>query len=578
MKKSFLVTFVVGSLFVTSCTEDVYNPERIKEDYAQNFVELFGEINPNQDWNVAELKSVTVNPGSSTEVQIYANAGDIYKLVGNYHNVVGKQTLKFDAAKNVNDFLVSVGGKGKLAKNGDEVSFADASTRTYESDVDNVFTKLTEYKQFSWQEVTTITNKLREDRDNTDVRGIKRNFIMQKKPGEIINVYPIYWNAMYHHTVGIFWEEDGELKEVDVYTDKVGDDLQVFLEKKERQEGDWWERPKYSWEDYGWVNANNNSNDRNERGYASIALPVGYDNDDFRIKQNAGFQSRGFTIELPDYTQFGFYIKVYDTRNKLIDTYYTNRYKNGKAGEMASYFTDNQGRAFLGFEDQYSRGAKKDLNDLMLIIDPAPSTIVEPEPEPDPDPDPEPEPTPEATTWIIAAEDLGETDDYDFNDVVFSVTHTSGETTATITPLAAGGSLETYVSYKGTRINDGKEFHSWFGDDYKANADGTYGFINTQTSGNPGESFTITVDKDFTMSTNDDQLGESMGGFSITVGENTITAPKSGATPQMICVPADWKWPVERINIKDAYSQFSNWVNDPTVEWYNEPVSGKVIE
>ena len=68
MKKSFLVTFVVGSLFVTSCTEDVYNPERVQEDYTQNFVELFGEINPNQDWNVAELKSVTVDPGSSTEV------------------------------------------------------------------------------------------------------------------------------------------------------------------------------------------------------------------------------------------------------------------------------------------------------------------------------------------------------------------------------------------------------------------------------------------------------------------------------------------------------------------------------
>ena len=55
---------------MASCTEDAYNPDRIKEDYEQNFVDLFGEINPNQDWNVAELKSVTVEPGNSTEVEI----------------------------------------------------------------------------------------------------------------------------------------------------------------------------------------------------------------------------------------------------------------------------------------------------------------------------------------------------------------------------------------------------------------------------------------------------------------------------------------------------------------------------
>ena len=558
---------------MSSCTEDIYNPDKVKEDYEQNFVDLFGEINPNQDWNAAELKSVTVDPGSSTEVQIYANAGDIYKLVGNYRNVAGKKTLKFDAAKGLNDFLVSVGGKGKLAKNGEEVNFADAATRTYGTDVANVFTKITDYKHFSWQEVTTITNKLREDRDNTDVDGIKSNFIMQKKPSETINVYPIYWHAMSTHTVGIFWEEEGTLKGVDVYTDKKGDDLQVFLEEREK---------KWQWKDYKWVNANNNSNSRYD--FASTALPRGYDEDDYRIKKEAGFQSRGFTINLPNYTQFGFYIKVYDTDGRHVETYYTNKHKNGRAGEMASYFTDAQGRAFLGFEDQYSRGADKDLNDLMLIIDPAPSTIVEPDPDPGTDPDEpeepeEPEPTPELRTWIIAAEDLGETDDYDFNDVVFSVTHTSGEKTATITALAAGGSFETYVSYNGTRINDGKEFHSWFGDDYTANADGTYGFINTQTSGSPGVAFTITVAEDFTMST-DGQLGTSMGGFSITVGNNTISAPKTGTAPQMICVPAGWKWPVERISVKDAYPDFSNWVTDPTsyAEWYKNPVSGQVIE
>lgn len=569
MKKSFLMVFVAGGLFMASCTEDAYNPDRIKEDYEQNFVDLFGEINPNQDWNVAELKSVTVEPGNSTEVEIYANAGDIYKLVGNYKGISGVQTLTFDAAKNLNDFFVSVGGKGKLVKNGEEVSFTDASTRTYESDVTGVFTKLTEYKRFSWKEVTTITNKLREDKDNTNVHGIKSNFIMQKKPDEIINVYPIYWNAMYKHTVGIFWEEGNGLKEVDVYTDKEGDDLQVFLQKKKRS----WFPPSSSWEDYGWVNANNNSNDRYSRGYASTVLPVKYDNNDYRVKEGEGFQSRGFTIELPDYTEFGFYIKVYGTDGKLIETYYTNKYKNGKAGEMASYFTDNQGRAFLGFEDQYSRGAKKDLNDLMLIIDPAPSVIVEPE-EPDPEPEPEPE---SPSTWTIAVEDLGNTDDYDFNDIVFTIKHVSGTEVATITPLAAGGSLETYLCYTdGEGEYHEKEFHSFFGVDGPG-SDGTYPLINTQSVNYSASSFEIKVDKDFS-------VAEKMGGFTIKVVNNqtqstvVIAAPDAGAAPQMICVPSGWQWPVERVNINDAYPGFSTWINDPTqVDWYKNPVNGQVM-
>ena len=127
MKKSFLVTFVVGSLFVTSCTEDVYNPERVQEDYTQNFVELFGEINPNQDWNVAELKSVTVDPGSSTEVEIYAFNGDVYKLVGDY-KVSSTQTLTFDAAKDVDDFTSKGGCEmvGGVA-HGDPEIFAEFS-------------------------------------------------------------------------------------------------------------------------------------------------------------------------------------------------------------------------------------------------------------------------------------------------------------------------------------------------------------------------------------------------------------------------------------------------------------------
>ena len=157
MKKSFLMVFVAGGLFMASCTEDAYNPDRIKEDYEQNFVDLFGEINPNQDWNVAELKSVTVEPGNSTEVEIYAKGTYAYQLVGNYKSVSGKQTLKFDAPENLNDFIVLADGKAKFVKNGDEVSFTDdAVTRTYYEDVEGVWSETSSYKEFEWNEVKSF--------------------------------------------------------------------------------------------------------------------------------------------------------------------------------------------------------------------------------------------------------------------------------------------------------------------------------------------------------------------------------------------------------------------------------------
>ena len=193
-------------------------------------------------------------------------------------------------------------------------------------------------------------------------------------------------------------------------------------------------------------------------------------------------------------------------------------------------------------------------------------------------PNQNPEPEPESpSTWTIAVEDLGNTDDYDFNDIVFTIKHVAGTEVATITPLAAGGSLETYLCYTdGEGEYHEKEFHSFFGVDGPG-SDGTYPLINTQSVNYSASSFEIKVDKDFS-------VAEKMGGFTIKVVNNqtqstvVIAAPDAGAAPQMICVPSGWQWPVERVNINDAYPGFSTWINDPTqVDWYKNPVNGQVM-
>lgn len=561
MKRSFVVTLVVGGLFMASCTEDVYNPDRIKEEYEQNFVDLFGEINPNQDWNVAELKSVTVDPGSSTEVKIYALNGDVYKLVGDYKEVSGTQTLTFDAAKGVNDFIVSVGGQGKLVKNGETVSFADAGTRSYNKwDWNGAFTVKDDYVNFPWNDVMAYADRLPDDKPNVDVDGLSTNFDLVMGREEI-TVYPVYWNAAFKHTLGIYWYDERNKRQTqDIYTDKEGNDVQVYVKRTEDTQ---WGRPD-TYE--GWENVTWDTFEKPADVTTGGNWPWGDGTKTYKgeIATSYGINSRGFTIDLPEGTEYGFYIKVdNDNDGRYENTFYTdpseNRNNEGK-GKMAAYFKQEMEngttRTFVGFEDQYNnRGDKKDLNDLMLMIDPSPIVIDN-----------------DVTKWIVAAEDLGATDDYDFNDVVFSVEHASGHDEAIITPLAAGGSLETYLYRNGSQIGD--EFHALLGG--SANADGSYSQINTTTAGSPGSPITIEVPVDFSLAYNDT---ENIGGFGLKIAgkETIIEAPGKGEVPQMICVPEGWKWPKERVRIDLAYPKFGEWGTNYQSEWYNEPVDGQVI-
>ncbi len=249
------------------------------------------------------------------------------------------------------------------------------------------------------------------------------------------------------------------------------------------------------------------------------------------------------------------------------------------------------GWRYLGFEDwreqDWGHSSDMDLNDLVFIIeglDPS-KEVVDPN-EPD-EPDPTPGPTP--IKWLVACEDLGAMDDFDFNDVVFEVEHVSGQTEATITPLAAGGTLETYLMRDGVKVNE-TEWHALFGS-APSNAE-----INASAVTKTAEPFKITVPADFSLSSS--KAGEgykaNMGGFHINVkrddGETSeITPPGEGEAPQMILIyqSADkkWSWPKERHSIKDAYPKFADWMNggdytvNPTgTNWYDEAVSNHLVQ
>ncbi|MCC8117570.1 MAG: DUF4842 domain-containing protein [Bacteroidales bacterium] len=142
----------------------------------------------------------------------------------------------------------------------------------------------------------------------------------------------------------------------------------------------------------------------------------------------------------------------------------------------------------------------RDYNDLIFRLTPA--VFVS-----DPDPSSDTEYSDVGFSWIWALEDLGSTDDFDFNDVVIRIQSITTNTSETVegsdtpqqviskkvklTPLAAGGTLPIYIHYVDKDGNDyvlstgkynltleadinllknknGEEYHEWFthGSDY----------------------------------------------------------------------------------------------------------------
>lgn len=178
-------------------------------------------------------------------------------------------------------------------------------------------------------------------------------------------------------------------------------------------------------------------------------------------------------------------------------------------------------------------------------------------------------PTPVKTpTWIIACEDLGDTDDFDFNDIVIGITYDNSARRLTVTPLAAGGTLRSVVCYNNMEIG---EIHEMLGGSSSS-------MINTHSKGTPGDSKVIENVSSF-------EIKANMGGLSVKIskisGENDsqIYAPGKGDIPQMICVPGTWAWPTERTSIEGAYTDFPNWCGDASnTSWINSVVEGKVVK
>lgn len=733
MNKNYLFKFyIMLAAFVmslTACTDYDNNYDERKLAYEEAFKDVFGNIDPNQDWNMAEKITADVNVERNINgtLEIYTESPSVYgsQLLARTALGGGKANVSFDVVKGTKNVYVTILDANKEAilasvspiKNGRLTGpkFAPGGgetcpvTRTEETvavrhNKSALINKFLETGASSW----TAYNNLPEgqklstggdypqpisaypmnqnDANSQETANIPNMYKLTgvdfshkddgHVAGDIRPIFGTYTNKYGEATDGVFMEGKDHIDQY-VRTGILGTDVTFTVKETGPVELDfmwrgtdfcdvfgyyyytdnnltsveWWnDVEKYILFDKfdsdptkSWIGGKQNTSTLTQlkewnagtssfnaikdmngadtynfggwddkttiygtkiklahfdaSGNASYTFDAGTKIGFFLIRPNSantGYDPYRFFISDTniDYEQF-FHVKGYAISNDI----------GRESRPYAATFNYNR-KTYVGFADE---SGDCDLNDIVFTTS---NTLPEP-----PDITPDDLPEPETASWIVACEDLGASDDIDFNDVVFKVAHVGGEEKITVTPLAAGGSLASDIYYDGKSIG---EIHQLFG--MPAVATGSYTFVNTtgarsrkgtpKTIGATNCDITSTIPSDFSMASwlvgkNTVDDAESMGGFAIITHQldgdgnalTAIKAPESGKVPQMICVPAmykrpgstpdkvekgDWSWPIERTGIAEAYNEdghkFADWVGDASsTDWYNYYTVGKVI-
>lgn len=173
----------------------------------------------------------------------------------------------------------------------------------------------------------------------------------------------------------------------------------------------------------------------------------------------------------------------------------------------------------------------------------------------------------EYNTYTFCFEDT-EKGDYDLNDIVIKAKRIN-ETTVEYSIVACGAFDELNVrNINAGDIQDNVEIHSLFGKAPKQT-------INTANGAEKLSPITArkTVSKSFSFLDSENQPFI----YDVTT-KLTVKLATKGQDPHGIMIPFEFKYPLERTCITDAYKEFNNWGSNPvnSTNWYTKPVEGKV--
>ena len=557
------IALAAGSLASCSVDDNENVTDSVKENYTREFIKQFGTINPNQDWSVVEQKSVTVNLPKASHVQIFEKQGNEFRLAADYKDVT-KQTITFDGTEGDNTpFLVFVDDAAYAVENGETLTVGAAAkggparAKKYPEGLGWITRGDKTIIQLSSTDVTLNVLANNNGKNVLDMGTVTEMASGNRgllSKGVTVNFYPLYWNSPKKHTVGIYYNDQStsQIVHIPVYADKTD----TYVDDADKEDLSFGPDAVAQ---IGWYPVETDAENCWHYSHTRKGI-FGPTTWDVTYERGFKFRSRSYEIKPTTSIAAGIYVEVDG------NYYYSDPALNGGKKFFAQNHissgdgTDEEGYTYLCFDDPDDNGNEgdKDYNDLVLYT-PTEMTPI----------------TRNETEWTIACEDLGGTFDYDFNDIVFRVRHTSGNDYAILIPVAAGGTLPAQLYYNNTPISD--EWHHHFGNGYATDV-----MINTGKGEETHAVKTIRLQNlptDWSITAFTTQAN----GLSIKVtranGDVTsVTGPSAGSAPQMLILPYDWQWPVELTRITKAYPDFGTWGSNYTnSSWVNNKVAENLI-
>lgn len=517
-------TFTVATIFLAAgCSE--YNPEEFNgnltkeeyekiSEYTQNFTLRYGKMDPDHDWGFGELA-----PKGSKGTRRAEPDGNNWITYG-YDNI------------------------------------PPADTKNYEAAVTEIFRDETKWKQY---QVTGI--------DFTDF------FVQQVHKGATdVCTYTSYKDA------------DGITHEV------YGPDVMNYL-SCQRKDGSIEHFFNFNYGEFNngeWNQQYVDKNGETQTDGIMLMVESGTEAFGFGNSNDEGYEYMDayIVIEYPENS--GYYYVGFDYYRRsdgvICDNYYSKLNEvNSKQIEIdknsAGWSEDQKKNALAEidrlqaeadkYKDYYKNGDKivdRDYkyDDWIVRITPAKKQST----------------TPRITiteTARVMCEDLGSTNDFDFNDLVFDVYYTYDEDAAGnksniqahITLQAVGGTLPIYIGAK-TTSDPTMELHYRMTHTYAKNP------INVG-AGTTCDPVTFTM----SAATTDPNDLDICVGSSDNKATDQIILPKSGNSslaPQKICVPTTVRWLRESQQIEWGYTKFKDWVNSQKQNpFWNDGIDQKYL-
>lgn len=237
--------------------------------------------------------------------------------------------------------------------------------------------------------------------------------------------------------------------------------------------------------------------------------------------------------------------------NNHINSYSKCNFKSSNLGQ------DGPRAAWLNVNDHllmcWESGTDCDFNDIIMEVDGGITKIpIIPEDE--------------YNVYTFCYEDtpLG---DYDLNDVVIKAVR-KNTTTVEYYITACGANDELYIRNLDNSIA-GNEVHSLLGTEEKV-------FINTVRGGRTGTPYKLTRIVDRSFSFLDPNTQPRIYDKTI---NHEVSVSRKGEDPHGIMIPNDFRYPLEKVRVSDAYTGFNSWGQNPvtSTDWYTKPVAGLVF-